>query len=384
MLQKLSFYGINGKFLSWIKSFLEHRTQRVLFNKHLSYPTKVVSGVPQGSVLGPVLFIIYINDLPERIQFSKIFTFADDTKVVSEVSNSEDTFKLQQDLCQLIQWTKDNNMELNTKKFEFINHRLSGLNANLKLLKHLPFYNSYFFYNATEDIEISPSLFARDLGVMVDNKLNWDQHINFITTNSKKMCGWILSVFYTRDRYVLLLLFKSLVRSRLEYCSILWNPHLIRNIVKVENVQRYFTYKIQGMKKFNYWERIKLLKIHSLQRRRERAIILYLWKIKNNIVPNSFDIKFKDSKRNGGSKAIVKPLPKVKGRVLTIYDESFQIVSAKLWNVLPNKITLINSLSAFEFELDNFLKLIPDEPPLPGYPSRSNNSILNQSVENVG
>ena len=80
---------------------------------------------------------------------------------------------------------------------------------------------------------------------------------------------------------------------------------------------------------------------------------------------------------------MVKPLPKVKGKILTTYDESFPILSAKLWNILPSKITKIDFLDSFKIHLDKFLDIIPDEPPLPGYPSNSNNSLLNQ-YRNVG
>ena len=197
------------------------------------------------------------------------------------------------------------------------------------------------------------------------------------------MCGWLLSVFYTRDSKILLSLFSSLIRSKLEYCGVLWNPYLIKDIVKIEGVQRNFTSKMKGMSGLNYWEEFQFLEILSLQRRRERAIILYLWRIKHKVLPNSFDMSFKENKRMGGTKAVVKPLSKIKGRIGTIYDESFPILSAKLWNVLPSNITTINSLNLFKINLDNFLSKIPDEPPLPGYPTLSNNSILNQ-YRNVG
>ena len=321
--------------------------------------------------------------LSQSVNFTKILTFADDTKVVSEIAGTEDTCKLQGDLNKIVKWTAENKMELNAKKFELINHRISGFTSSLKLLEQLPFFNNFSSYNATDTTTISPSLFVKDLGVMVDTKLSWNQQISYVTTSSKKMCGWILSVFYTRDKNVLLPLFNALVRSKLEYCNILWNPYLIKDIVKVEGIQRYFTSKMEGMSDFDYWQRLKLLKIRSLQRRRERAIIIYLWRIKNNVVPNSFEIEFKENKRMGGQKAVVKPLPKVKGKILTTYDESFPIISAKLWNILPSKITKIDFLGSFKVHLDNFLDTIPDNPPLPGYPSNSNNSLLSQ-FRNVG
>ena len=190
------------------------------------------------------------------------------------------------------------------------------------------------------------------------------------------MSAWILSVFYTRDKYTMLTLFKSLVRSRLEYGCEVWNPHKNQDIVKLEQLQRSFTYRISGMREFNYWERLEILNIMSLQRRRERIIIIHLWKIRNNIFPNFLDIQFKDHKRTNAIKAILKPLPKVRGAVLTNFDGSFLIWSAKLWNALPPNLTIITSLELFKTNLDKFLLKLPDKPPLPGYPFNCDNSII--------
>ena len=120
-----------------------------------------------------------------------------------------------------------------------------------------------------------------------------------------------------------------------------------------------------------------MLKTMSLQRRREKIIIIHLWKILHEINPNSLGIEFKEHSRTSSIKAILKPLPKLRGKVLTNYDESFVIKSAKLWNKLPPNLTTITSLSLFKHHLDKFLTNLPDEPPLPGYPCKSDNSILN-------
>ena len=113
----------------------------------------------------------------------------------------------------------------------------------------------------------------------------------------------------------------------------------------------------------------------SLQRRRERAIILHVWKILNNYNPNSVNMEFKYHDRSTAIKAVVKPLPKLRGKILTIFDESFAVKSAKLWNILPSMLTKITSLDSFKTNLDKFLFEISDEPPLPGYSHKTNNSL---------
>ena len=398
LLKKLSHYNIPEMYLNWIKNFLEGRVQTVFVNGSFSYPTRVESGVPQGSVLGPLLFIIYINDLSFFIKNSNILTFADDTKLIAEICNTSDTSKLQDDLNQVVLWSEVNNMVLNKNKFELINHRLNDQNKIQKNFKELPFNNGFFTYNASNNIAdivcekvsdgitINPSTHVRDLGILVDSKLNWKAQINQVTSKAKQMCGWFLSVFHTRDKHTMIMLFNSLVRSKLEYCDVIWNPHLLSDIIKIESVQRYFTTKVNGMRDLDYWQRLKALDIMSLQRRRERSLIITLWKIKNNIIPNFFEIDFKENKRFESITAVVKPLPKVDGRVLTgrvvtVYDKSFPIVSARLWNVLPGRLTHVSSLVSFKSGLDKFLRLIPDEPPLPGYPSGSNkNSLIEQCL----
>ena len=384
LLKKLHSYSIPKSYINWIKKFLMERTQTVYLNNNFSYPTPVMSGVPQGSVLGPLLFIIYINDMPDVICNSQILTFADDTKIVSKISTTDDTFNLQKDLDNLIEWSNLNNMKLNNQKFELLCHSLGSKNPDQnkrkKLFQELPFNSEFFSYNISNIINLYPSSHVKDLGVFVQSNLCWDIHIKNITTTARQVCAWILSVFYTRDQQTLLVLFNSLVRTKLEYCNVIWNPSLIKDIEKIESIQRSYTNKIFGMDKYNYWERLQKLNIMSLQRRRERNLIINVWKIKNDINPNDINLTFKENKRFGAIEAKLKPLPKLlTGKALTIYEDSFQINSAKLWNRLPGELTKISSLATFKTKLDNFLKNIPDQPPISGYPSPciTKNSIKN-------
>ena len=273
-----------------------------------------------------------------------------------------------------------NNMNLNKDKFELITHSLSPEHPSLELLKELPFYNKFSFYSASEFLNIFPSSDVRDLGVFVDNKLNWRTHYNIIVLKAKQLSGWILNTFYTRSQETMMTLFKSLVRSRLEYCAEVWNPHLLKDINFLEKIQRTFTSRIFGMRSLNYWERLARLNIMSLQRRREKIIIMHVWKIKNGFFPNSVDLQFKLHQQSNTIKAVLKPLPKVRGRVLTLYEESFTINASKLWNILPAELTHITSLGSFVFKLNKFLTSIPDNPPLAGYPYKNNNSLTQQCI----
>ena len=382
LIKKLEYYKISGKYLKWITNFLKDRSQTVYVNNTYSYSTPVVSGVPQGSVLGPVLFILFINDLPNNLENCSVLTFADDTKIVSKIGSEADSQNLQTNLNKIVDWSKNNNMELNVNKFELISHKYNKENDNLISFQSLPYHNQFTSYYASNDIVISPSSCVRDLGLFIDDSLTWDKHISTIVQKSKQICGWLCSVFYTRNSYVMLTLFKSLVRSRLEYCCEIWDPHLLKDIRRIEQVQRSFTDRIQGLKNLDYWNRLKTLKIRSLQRRREKTTILHTWKILYGIYPNDINLEFYEHTRTKSIKAKVKPLPKVggktltSGKTLTLYDNSFIIKSAKLWNILPPKLSNINDFNKFKVELDKFLNDIPDEPPLPNYPFRNKNSLI--------
>ena len=293
------------------------------------------SGVPQGSVLGPLFFIIFINDLPDIINDCNVLTFADDTKITSKISSERDVINLQENLNKTIKWSLENNMELNPSKFEYICHNLNTDNSHQKLLKELPFpkNNSYIASN----ISIFPSNNVRDLGVLIDNKLDWTVHLHSITMKAKQICGWILSVFFSRDKETMLTLFNSLVKSKLEYCCSIWNPHLIKDINQIEQVQRSFTSRIKNMQDLDYWDRLKSLNIMSLQRRREFNTLLHLWKIGNGQYPNSIDLEFKHKLRSNSIEAIVN-FTKSKGKSINNLRRKFYSQRGKVMEHLACSI----------------------------------------------
>ena len=174
-------------------------------------------------------------------------------------------------------------------------------------------------------------------------------------------------------------LYKSLVRSTLEYCCPLWNPSKVTDIQLIEGVQRTFTSRISSLKHLNYWERLSQLKLMSLQRRRERYIILMMWKILHNVVPSCCDTKFKMSSRNG-TIAVIPPLAKLSSSSnQTLYDQSFAVQGPKLWNKMPSTVRAAQSFEAFKISLSNFLDLIPDNPPVSGYSCSWTNSLVDYS-----
>ena len=176
------------------------------------------SGVPQGSILGPLLFLVYINDLPLSAQFSTIFMFADDTKCSSHIASLEDCHHLQQDLDNMCNWSTSNHLHFNTSKCTLLSFN-SKLNTNYQIDGNaLPVIDHH-----------------RDLGVIFSTDLSWNKHYEHITTKAYRSLGLLHCTFSkTNSILVKKLLYISLVRSQLIYGSQLWHPHLIKDVIILE------------------------------------------------------------------------------------------------------------------------------------------------------
>ena len=174
-----------------------------------------------------------------------------------------------------------------------------------------------------------------------------------------------------------------MIRNNLEYCCKVWNPWNISDIQAIENIQRSFTRKISGLSEKNYYERVKILNIMSLQRRREMLIILHMFKILHSMVPNDLKISFHFQSRRG-IRAITPSLKKkASKKSQSRYDSSFVVVGTKLWNTLPKSLTDICNLSQFKTNLKLHLKSVPDEPPIIGYYYQNDNSLINQTTYSI-
>ena len=194
---------------------------------------------------------------------------------------------------------------------------------------------------------------------------------------ARGMSAWVFNVFKCRDTTTMMTLYKSMVRSIVEYCCPLWHPSKIDLTQRIEGLQRSFTAKLAQCVNMNYWERLKSLKLMSLQRRRERYVIMTMWKVLNGFHLNNIGIQFKYSKRNGMTAKLPQLARSCKSKHQTMYDSSFAVLGPKLWNLLPASVTLAKDLDIFKVELNRkFLSKIPDKPPVKGYPCANNNSLL--------
>ncbi len=180
---------------------------------------------------------------------SIIRCFADDTRISISISDSENDVKLlQTDLQNVIQWSERNNMALHKDKFEYMCHRFN----NQHDLSHLPFVCDLFRYSVSDEISLEPVQQLRDLGILVSIDLSWSPHIRAIANKARQKASWVLSVFHTRSPNIMLTLYKSMVRSLVEYCGPLWHPTKISDIQELESVQKTFTIRIAGSPDMHY------------------------------------------------------------------------------------------------------------------------------------
>ena len=372
LIKKLIRYGFSQNLVDWISSFLSERNQIVVVKGAHSTETEVISGVPQGTVLGPILFIVFINDLENDVINSSVSFFADDTRISKQIATVDCKNKLQADIVNVLNWSRANNMELNEEKFE-----LQSYSNKINSITHeFPFHPELFSYSVSDSVLLEPTLQVKDLGVMVTNDLTWSNHIATIVAKAKGVASWALSVFGTREKDLMITIYKTLVRGHLEYCCPLWHPSKISDIELLENLQREFTRKIAGLQSLSYWERLTSLGIFSLQRRRERYILICIWKILNEKMPNP-GIRFRAQSRLGIQAVIPSLNVNQSGRTScqTKFDASFMVVGPKLWNVLPSNLTTEIFDFKFKGQLTNLLYKLDDNPPVSGYTRAHDNSL---------
>ena len=278
LLKKVEASGICPTITKWIKNWLTGRKQRVVVRGTESRWRPVTSGVPQGSVLGPILFLIYINDLEENVS-SKVLKFADDTKIYRSMQSHQDQLMLQQDINTITDWSQKWQMEFNKEKC----HLLSiGRSQN-----STPY--------TMESTVLSFSTAERDLGVVVQQNLDWSQHIGKAVKKANQVLGLISRSYEYKSIHNILPLYKSLVRPHLEYAVQVWRPYKQKDIDRIERIQKRATRMIKGLENDPYEIRLKKTGLISLEMRRLRADLIEVFKIMKGMEDVSQDMFFQPS-----------------------------------------------------------------------------------------
>ena len=338
LLKKLESYGIKGNILKWIKTFLTNRTQIVKVNGKESVAEAVMSGVPQGSVLGPILFIIYINDLPESVQ-SDVFLFADDTKILRQVENQEDAKHLQDDITALEEWSAKWLLQFHPDKCQVLS---ISKHQNTKQ-KH-----KYVLHHH----ELNHVSKQKDLGLTVDRRLKFTEHIAAKVKTANSMMGLIRRSFSFLDSTLFLKLYPAFVRPYLEYAQVAWSPFLKKDINMVENVQRRATKLIDDFQNYTYSERLAKLNLPTLMYRRMCADMCEIYKhlhtYDKTITKNGFKMRHRPSRKHNFQLERRTAEDGVRG----YQSNSFYFRSVKIWNELPETVVEACNINVFKRRID--------------------------------
>lgn len=329
-------FGISGHLLGFLKSYLHDRSQCVVVNGESSDWIHVPSGVPQGSILGPLLFLLFINDLP-NVSNSTTALFADDAKCFRAIVDRNDCIDLQQDLDRFYEWSVLWQMNFNPSKCKVL---------SVSRAKNPIVYNYSMNNQPLEHVGT-----FKDLGILVDQSLSFSSHINNLVTKCNKLCGAIKrAVGFSAPQPVKLTLFNTLVRSHLDYASQVWSPHLKKEILKVESVQRSMTRFIVN-NELSYTDRCIVLEILPLSYRREISDLVFIFKYLCNSVNINLEhiIKF-DMSTNRSHPGLTAIIETHHPRTETFISSFFNRV-CRLWNKLPVHIRSCKSTAIFKEKL---------------------------------
>jgi hypothetical protein len=328
--------------IGWISSFLAGRTQKVVVDGYCSESSPVTSGVPQGTVVGPMLFLIYIDNITEGVT-SSIRLFADDCLLYREIKNTDDAKALQQDLDRLHTWSKHWQMSFNIKKC----NSMTVTNKRRTAVKYQYSMNNEPF-QSVDTVEY--------LGVSISNKLSWAPHVNKTTCNARRTLGFLRRTLHHASQQVRLNTYRTLVRPKLEYASPIWDPHQTTLVNQVEKIQKTAARFILGKpaKKTTDQESVTAM-VHSLnlptlEQRRKEARCTLMFKMVHNLVaiPTTYHPQVpqhdQGTRRRSTHFQVHQP-------TVDSYKYAFVPRTIIDWNLIPARVTGLETLEAFKSAL---------------------------------
>ena len=339
LIDKLHHYGIQGKTNSWVKAFLTDRSQRVLIEGEASSEVLVTSGVPQGSVLGPCLFLFYINDIPDNIT-STVRLFADDTIMYIALKPKINTAALQEDLNTLDKWTKKWKMSFNLEKCHVI-----PVTRNKTITKTQYILHGQPLQTVSQ---------AKYLGITITSDLRWNAHINSISSKANRSLGFLRRNLKVSSIQIKTLAYFTFVRPILENSCTVWDPYTATQINKLEMIQRraarYVLHRHHNTSSVT--NMLQSLGWRSLADRRKDAKLCMLYKISNDLVgipANKYLIPSNTVTRKQHSLSYVIPHSRCNYHLYSFFPNTI-----RLWNSLPQHIVNKNSLDSFKSNIQTF------------------------------
>ena len=342
LCKKLAAYGIKGSILNWITSFLNGRSQSVKVNQSFSSRDAVVSGIPQGSVLGPILFVLYINDLPESV-VSFILLFADDTKIFKEINTIEDSLSLQRDIDALVKWSEDWLLQFHPDKCHVLTI------GKLSDIKHAHPYT-------LDGNQLEHVFEEKDLGIVIDSELTFDEHIAKQVKKANSILGVINRGFENLTPTIFKTLYTAFVRPHLEYGQSVWSPKLRKQVNLIEGVQRRATRLVNRCRNMSYEERLRELDLPTLEFRRLFCDMVQIYKhihyYDKSTIPDKLIKRSRPNRRHNQELTPNFANDGLRGS----QTNSFYYRCIQSWNKLPQNVVEAKTIKVFKERLNEAWK----------------------------
>ena len=340
LLNKLVLMGFSARLVSWIRAFLCGRVMQVTVRDRNSVEKEVGSGVPQGSVLGPLLFLIYVNSLADQLE-CKYYVFADDLKLfISFPRTLGKSDCLQRDLNRVLRVSESWNLKLNAAKS-------AVMRFGSAVPSSLPGTGSGYFLGNSELFFVSAH---KDLGITVDNSLKFHLHTANTARKASGLAGNLLRSTVCLSREFMVTLFVSHIRPILDYCSCLWNLGFEGDLSMLEGIQRRWTKQVDGLQSLNYHTRLINLGLYSIRGRFLRADLLKLWKIFHGHAPVEL-LSLLDRSSHGSTRGhdFKLAIPRCRRDLKRRF---FHVRLVNIWNNLPREAVLLDTKAKFKHFLD--------------------------------
>ena len=336
LLHKLDYYGIRSDNLRWVTNFLTKRLQRVCVNGKHSDWKPVLSGTPQGTVLGPHLFLLFINDIHDKVK-STTKLFADDCMLYRPIKSVNDVDILQQDLDAMVEWSQKWGMKFNPKKCESM--RVTR--------KKKPGKSSYNLLGVT----LEECKQTKYLGVVIQNDLRWNGQTHLATTKAIGVLSFLRRNFHHCSTSIKEKLYLTLVRPHLDYAVAAWDPYTAKNISSIERVQRQAARFVTStyQREASVTLLLNSLKWNSLQDRREAHRLSCFHKMLHGQLDIDAQTHIKpkpDRSRRGHSSQFEIPLTR-----LDVYKNSFFPRTTRAWNDLDSTLVSLTDSAKFKVAL---------------------------------
>ena len=334
--------NIDGEILAWIQAWLSGRKQRVVLNGHQSDLISVPCSVPQGSVLGPTLFVIFIDDIDLCIEAlsALLLKFADDTKVIKRIRSNTDSQELQAIIDNLHAWAEQWQMYFNVNKCKVVH--LGRNNPKLQ-----------YFMNG---IEVQAVDSERDLGVILDHTGKPSLQCAKAAQKGNQVLGQLLRSFQCRDKEVLTQLYKVFVRPHLEYAIQAWCPYTVKEIEVLEKVQKRMVRQITSIRG-TYEEKLAMIGLTTLQERRVRGDCIETFKMLNGFTRVNHEIWFSIMSRTEGAQTRLSSDPLALNSQLARLDLRkyyFSVRVPGIWNSLPLAVRQSTTVNQFKNAYDKY------------------------------